>query len=142
MIKRIYMSIILFIISITSVFSQEKLEKIYMIELGRLEETWNVLDQCAETVWKGWKGYAEVPFIFNYPNGVRLLVGYPVKPDGFEEVTGVTVRDKKVYIDRRNEIPLKLEPPLGGGGGPRSFGPKRIQTVHISIRARFSINVY
>ena len=66
MIKRICL---LVIISINSVFSQEKLEDIYMIELGRLEETWNILDQCAETVWEGWKGYVDVPFIFNYPNG-------------------------------------------------------------------------
>jgi len=134
--KRVMLIYIIIFFQSLYLFSQDKLEDIYMIELGRLEETWNILDQGAENVWNGWKGYEEVPFIFNYPNGVRLLVGYPEKPEGFEEVTGLTVRDKKVFIDRREEIPLKLEPPLLGGGGVRSFGPKRIRSVYLTIRQR------
>jgi hypothetical protein len=119
----------------SSLYSQEKLEDIYMIEIKRLEETWNILDRYADEVWKGWKGYADVPFLFEYPNGVRLLVGYPHTPEGFEELQGITLRDKKVFIDRREEIPLKLEPPLTGGGGTRPFGDKRIETVHIKLRS-------
>ncbi len=121
------------------VYSQEKLEDVYRIEIKRVEETWNILDQYADKVWRGWKGYADVPFLFEYPNGVRLLVGYPHALEGFEELQGIVLRDKKVFMDRREEIPLKLEPPLTGGGGTRPFGDKRIETVHIKLRARDKI---
>jgi hypothetical protein len=92
------------------------------IELKRLDETWNVLDQFAGRIWPGWTGYRDVPFRFNYPNGVQMLVGHPSPTDGFELVPGVTVGGKKVYLDRRKEIPLELKPPLSGGGGIISFG--------------------
>jgi len=134
--KRIYCFYITLILICPEIYSQEKLEDIYMIEIKRLEETWNILDQYADRVWQGWSGYADVPFLYEYPNGVRLLVGYPHAPEGFEEVLGITAGRKKVYIDRRQEIPLKLQPPLTGGGGPRNFGDKRILTVHIKLRLR------
>ncbi len=41
------------------------------MELIRLDELWNVLDQCAARVWPGWTGFADVPFLFDYENGVR-----------------------------------------------------------------------
>ncbi len=44
------MIFILVLILSSAVYSQEKLEEIYMIELGRLEETWNILDQYAEKI--------------------------------------------------------------------------------------------
>lgn len=95
------------------------------IDLKRLEETWNVLDRFAGRIWPGWTGYREVPFRFNYPNGVQMLVGHPSPTDGFELVPGVEVRGRKVYLDRRQEIPLELRPPLSGGGGIIPFGKDR-----------------
>jgi hypothetical protein len=95
------------------------------IDLKRLEETWNVLDRVAGRIWPGWTGYREVPFRFNYPNGVQMLVGHPSPTDGFELVHGVEVGGRKVYLDRRQEIPLELRPPLSGGGGIIPFGKDR-----------------
>ena len=92
------------------------------IDLKRLEETWNMLDRFAGRIWPGWTGFRDVPFRFNYPNGVQMLVGHPSPTDGFEPVPGVEVRGKKVYLDRRQEIPLELKPPLSGGGGVIPFG--------------------
>ena len=98
------------------------LHAVQKLELLRLEETWNVLDQVAAKVWPGWKGYADVPFVFDYENQTRMLVGHPNPPDEFELVEGVTVRGKKVYLDRTREVPVELVWPTGGGGGPISFG--------------------
>ncbi|MFC1725547.1 hypothetical protein ACFL4T_07960 [candidate division KSB1 bacterium] len=117
MTKKFFLNIILILIT-SFCFSQLKLEKIYNIELKRLEETWNILDQYADKICEGWNGFAEVPFLFVYPNGVKLLVGHPKPPVDFKEVEGITVKNKKVYIDRSKEISLKLEPPLLGGGSP------------------------
>jgi len=104
------------------------------IDLRRLEETWNLLDRFAERIWPGWKGYQDVPFRFNYPNGVQMLVGHPSPTDGFELVPGVEVRGKKVYLDRRQEIPLELKPPLSGGGGIIPFGKdKQVQMVDLHM---------
>jgi hypothetical protein len=103
----------------------EALPDYMRIDLKRLEETWNVLDRFADRIWPGWKGYAEVPFRFHYPNGVEMLVGHPSPTDGFEALPGVELRGKKVYLDRRREIPLDLAPPLSGGGGVIPFGKDR-----------------
>ncbi len=92
------------------------------VELKRLEETWNILDQYAVKVWPGWTGYRDVPFLFEYPNGVRLLVGHPSPMQGFEPVPGLSVQGKPVHWDRRGEIPLDLKPPIVGGGGPLRMG--------------------
>jgi hypothetical protein len=102
------------------------------VDLKRLEETWNVLDQFAGKIWPGWKGYEDVPFRFQYPNGVQMLVGHPSPTDGFELVPGVEVRGKKVYLDRRQEIPIELKPPLSGGGGIIPFG-KDIQVQIVDL---------
>jgi hypothetical protein len=59
-----------------------------------------------------------------------MLVGHPSPPEGFDLVPGVEVRGKKVYLDRRREIPLELEPPLSGGGGPLPYGKDlQVETV-------------
>ena len=106
------------------------------VELKRLEETWNILDQYAAKVWPGWTGYRDVPFLFEYPNGVRLLVGHPSPMQGFEPVPGLEVQGKKVYLDRRAEIPLDLKPPIIGGGGPLLMGgEKMVNTVRLTMSA-------
>jgi hypothetical protein len=125
-------AVILFLTS--PLYAQNKLDDIYMIEIARLQETWNVLDQFAEKVWPGWDGYSDYPFMFEYPNMVKLLIGHPDPPVEFKEVKGITLRGKKVYIDRSKEIPIKLTPPFLGGGGPMPFGKpggKSVRTVFI-----------
>ncbi|UCH96878.1 MAG: hypothetical protein JSV88_08515, partial [Candidatus Aminicenantes bacterium] len=104
------------------------------IDLKRLEETWHVLDLCAEKVWTGWNNYKDVPFLFGYPNGLQMLVGHPSPPDGFELVPDVKVGEKKVYLDRRHMVPIELTPPLAGGGGPIPFGKeKQVRTVNLDL---------
>ncbi len=114
------------------------LDPVQKMELLRLEETWNVLDQVAAKVWPGWKGYADVPFLFEYENQTRMLVGHDDPPEEFELVEGVTVRGKKVYLDRTNEVAVPLTWPTAGGGGPLFIGrskdrSKRIDTVCLNL---------
>lgn len=92
------------------------------IDIKRLEETWNILDQFAERIWPGWDNYRDIPFKYTYPNGMELLVGHDDPPDTFELVEGFEVQGKKVYVDRTREIALELKPPLGGGGGILTWG--------------------
>jgi hypothetical protein len=47
--------------SISPLFAQNKLDDIHMIEIARLQETWDVLDHFAEKVWPGWNGYLDCP---------------------------------------------------------------------------------
>ncbi len=106
------------------------------VELKRLEETWNILDQYAAKVWPGWTGYRDVPFLFEYPNGVRLLVGHPSPMQGFEPVSVIEVQGKPVHWDRSREIPLDLKPPILGGGGPLMMGGEKIvNTVRLTMSA-------
>ncbi|MDH5468881.1 MAG: hypothetical protein OEY25_15825, partial [Candidatus Aminicenantes bacterium] len=112
-----------------------ELPEVMKIDLKRLEETWNILDQFAEKIWPGWNNYREVPFRFSYPNGVEMLVGHPDPPDSFELLSGMEIQGKKVFIDRHKEIPLELRPPMGGGGGVLPYGksePVYIVDLHIS----------
>ena len=92
------------------------------IDIKRLEETWNILDQFAERIWPGWDNYRDVPFRFAYPNGIELVVGHDDPPDTFELVQGIDVQGKKVHVDRTREIALELVPPLRGGGGILPWG--------------------
>jgi hypothetical protein len=107
------------------------------IDLKRLEEAWNILDQYAEKIWPGWTKYQEVPFLFEYPNGIEMLVGHPDPIDGFVPVPGIEVLGKKVFIDRRREIALPLDLPMQGGGGPGLFGKTRpVPTVRLKMNLR------
>lgn len=113
-----------------------ELHPVMRMELKRLDELWNVLDQCAEGVWPGWHGYADVPFLFTYENGVRMLVGHPNPPPQFKLVKDVKVRGKMVYLDTTNEIPVELVWPTFGGGGPQPFGKYKgnyVTTVCIGL---------
>jgi hypothetical protein len=49
---------------------------------------------------------------------VHLLVN-PRKavPEGFEQLQGRTLRGKSIFVNRKNELPIKITPPLIGGGG-------------------------
>ncbi len=104
------------------------------IELTRILLTWDVLDKCAAGVWPGWTTYRDVPFLINYPNGVKLLVGHPDPMDGFTPVPGLLLRGKAVLLDRRQEIALPIAPPVTGGGGILALGKtKPVQTVDLNL---------
>ncbi|KMQ49626.1 hypothetical protein CHISP_3472 [Chitinispirillum alkaliphilum] len=116
------------------------LHPVQKLELLRLEKTWNILDQIATEVWPEWEGYADIPFLFDYENQTRMLVGHPNPPKEFELVDDVKVRNMKVYIDRTNEVSIELTWPTLGGGGPIPFGKEDdphdwVQTVWITLQS-------
>jgi hypothetical protein len=87
------------------------------LELRHLEETYRVLDQVADQVWRGWKNYRDFPFSFHFDNGLVVLVGHPNPPEGYELLPNVTVAGKTVHVDTRTLDSLELKSPLAGGGG-------------------------
>ncbi len=104
------------------------------VELTRILLTWDVLDKCAAGVWPGWTTYRDVPFLIEYPNGVKLLVGHPDPMDGFTPVPGLLLRGKAVLLDRRQQIALPIAPPVTGGGGILALGKtKPVQTVSLKL---------
>jgi hypothetical protein len=98
--------------------TKTKLEPYLEIEVQRLEETYTVLERFAKDIWPGWTNYLDPEFQVQFPNLVFLIVGpRTAVPDGYQLVEGRTVHGKPVYINRKEELPIKLQPPLGGGGG-------------------------
>jgi len=111
------------------------LSQVMMIELKRLQETWRILDQFADKIWPGWTGFRDIPFLFEYPNGVRMLVGHPRPTDEFAPVADVDVQGKKVYLDRSKENAIVLKPPFLGGGGIIPYGKGTpIRIVSLKMR--------
>ena len=115
------------------------LPPVVLMHFRQLEETYRVLDAVASKVWSGWTTYRDTPFLLDYPNGLRVMVGHPNPPAAeFEPVEGVQVEAKKVAIDRRKLVPLALTPPLSAGGGPIAYGTtadgQPVQVVHMSYR--------
>jgi hypothetical protein len=101
-----------------NVSEKGKLEQYLEIELKRIEEAYRLLDRFAEEIWPGWDNYNEIEFRVRFPNMVHLLVN-PRKtvPEGYEQLQGRTLRGKSIFINRKNELPMKITPPLLGGGG-------------------------
>jgi formaldehyde-activating enzyme involved in methanogenesis len=98
--------------------AQTKLDPYLEIELKRLEETYRLMDKYAQKIWPGWNNYMEIEFKVQYPNLVQLLVNPREEvPEGYEAVPGRTLRGKKIYVSRKEELPIKIQPPLTGGGG-------------------------
>lgn len=115
-----------------------ELHPVMKMELFRLQETWNILRQHADAIWPGWSGFDEVPFLFNYENGVRMLVGHPDPPPEFEIVEGIEVEGKPVYIDRSREIAVELVWPMDVDGGVSrlgSFEGRDVRVVSINPRS-------
>lgn len=120
----------------TSRTAVQAVDPVMKMELVRLFELYNVLGQVADRVWPGWKGWDKVPHLFEYENNVRMLVGHPEPPPGFEPVEGLAVNGLKVFLDRRAERPVPLTWPTAGGGGPIPFGTsagKSCRTVSIDL---------
>ncbi len=110
-----------------------------LMNLRQLEETYRVLDAVATKVWPGWTTYRDTPFLFEYPNGLRVMVGHPNPPAGeFEPVEGVQVENRRIAIDRRKVEPIALTPPLSAGGGPIAYGTtsggEPVQVVRLTFR--------
>jgi hypothetical protein len=98
------------------------LPAVVITELKRLDETYRVLDTVSEKVWPGWKDYRQVPFLLEYENGLRVLIGHPNPPKEFQLVNGFRVGDNQVFADRTQLVAKELIPPLAAGGGPVGFG--------------------
>ena len=93
-----------------------------LAELKRLAETYRVLDAAAEKVWTGWTTYKDTPFLFGFENGLKVLIGHPNPPQGFEPLRGMKVGGRAVYTDRRQVSGLEVKQPLSCGGGIGSLG--------------------
>jgi hypothetical protein len=110
------------------------------ITLKRLEETYHVLDAVSQDIWPGWTNYREFPFLFNFENGLRVLVGHPYPPADFTELPATKVSGKSVYVDRSKLEPMELAQPLSGGGGILPYGQTesgdRISVVSITLARR------
>jgi hypothetical protein len=82
-------------------------------ELQRLEETYRILDRFHETLWPGWRDYADLTVQVNFPNGVVLLVTpKAVHEPGFKRLDGRIIAGKAVFINAENRTTAEIGPPL------------------------------
>jgi hypothetical protein len=93
-----------------------------VVELKRLEEAYYVLDFASEKVWTGWTNYKDFPFQFVFENGLKVLIGHPNPPPGFEPLPGMKIAGLKVFVDRRQMSGLEIKQPLSCGGGVGLLG--------------------
>lgn len=118
--------------------SSPTLPPVVATELKALEETYRLLDAVADKAWPGWTGYREIPFLFEFENNLRVLVGHPNPPKPFELIPGLTIGGHTVSADQSRQSALELKRPFTGGGGPIGFGQaadgSSVYTVHISVR--------
>ena len=114
------------------------LPPVVVTELKHLEETYRVLDATAEKIWPGWNDYRQVPFLLEYQNGLKILIGHPNPPKEFQPVAGMQVGGSRVFADRTSLVAKELVPPLAAGGGPIGFGAtadgNSVQVVHMSFQ--------
>lgn len=104
------------------VYAQDEIPKALRIDLLRLEEAYNILDLYAHEIWPGWNNYDQIPILFVYPNGLKMLIGHPNPPKGFSCLNGFNLRGKKIYIDKRNQNSDNLNYSLLGGGYADELG--------------------
>jgi hypothetical protein len=100
--------------------STPPLEPYIEAELFRLEEAYRILDLYGEELWPGWTNYTAIPVKVNFPNGVVLLVTRSKPLPDYERVPRRTIYGKSVYVNRKNQTPIEVRPPLltqrGRGG--------------------------
>ncbi|MBG0860098.1 MAG: hypothetical protein IQL11_11375, partial [Bacteroidales bacterium] len=146
--KKLLLYVILALICASSntIYSQSptdfQLPEPVMVELNRLGEAYQILDQFADDVWEGWDDYMSYPFLMTFQNGLRILIGHPAPPPEFVPFPDVKVRGLALHIDttRLNNFPVKL--PLRAGGGPiplGMFNNKMVTVVDIRFTAPVSV---
>jgi|GEM_PF-531207 len=100
----------------------EEIDPCVKIELERIERLYGLLDRFAGQVWPGWDNYMDIEFQAIFPNRVQMIVNpRGMISEDYKVVEGTTVRGKQIFLNRKNEIPLSMKPPLGRGGNAR-FG--------------------
>jgi hypothetical protein len=94
------------------------LERYLEVELGRLEETYRLLDRFAPEIWPQWDNCHEIEVQIHFPNEVHMLVNprASVEP-GYERLQARNVHGKPVYINRDKELYNEPELPLVVGRG-------------------------
>ena len=100
-------------------------------ELGRLDEAYQILDQFSKNVWDNWNDYMDIPFLFTFQNGLRVLVGHPNPPSVFTPHPGLLIHGLKVYLDTINLSDFVVKQPFICGGGPISFGS--FNNKHVTV---------
>lgn len=118
-------------------FCQQKFEPYLEIELKRLEETYNLLDRYGEKIWPGWSNQMDIEYQVQFPNLVFLIVNPRAEiPQGYVLQEGREIRGKKIYLNRTQQLPIDIQPPLQGGGG----GGLTI-TIHLQDRGKGTFKV-
>ena len=121
---------------VQSIYSQDspyfKLTEPIKIELNRLGEAYQILDQFADDVWAGWDDYMNYPFLFTFQNGLRILVGHPDPPPEFTEYPEVKIHGLSLYMDTTNLNNYVVSQPLLSGGGILTLGSFNSKPVTIA----------
>lgn len=146
--KNKYKILLLFLlISIQNIYPQKPeftLPDPVIVELNRLDESYQILDQFSRKVWDSWDDYMNFPFLFTFQNGLRVLVGHPVPPSVFVPYPDLLVRGQIVYIDTTNLNNFIIRQPLQCGGGPiplGTFNDKPVTVVDISCSQPISLEL-
>ena len=123
---KIYSIILCILFSVKTLHSQVsekyKLSEPVLIELNRLGEAYQILDQFAGKVWDGWNDYMNYPFLFTFQNGLRVLIGHPAPPSVFVPYPDLKIRNLTIYLDTTNLNNFEVKQPLKSGGGPIPIG--------------------
>lgn len=99
-------------------------------QLNRLGEAYQILDQYAEDVWKGWNDYRMQPVMLTFQNGLRILLAHPDPPADFVYYPGLRVHDIPLYIDTNKLNPkFQVRLPLQSGGGLVPLGKSTIVSI-------------
>jgi hypothetical protein len=123
-----YLIIALIIVTSSSTFCQreaavaQKLEDYVEIELGKLAETYRLLDRFAEDIWPGWDNYDALEVQMTFPNKIQVLVSpKKTQPLGYKSIRGRQIQGKYLFINRSNEIQKHVAPPLVATRGMGGF---------------------
>jgi hypothetical protein len=143
---KLYIILLAFFAPVTAIWSQTspvfQLTEPVKIELNRLDEAYQILDQFAKDVWEGWDDYMNYPFLFTFQNGLRILVGHPAPPPEFVLFPDVKIRGLSLYVDTTNLNDFVVKQPLQCGGGILtlgSFNNKPVTIVDMSFTSPISV---
>jgi hypothetical protein len=135
-----------FFAPLTAIWSQTspgyQLTEPVKIELNRLDEAYQILDQFTQDVWEGWDDYMNYPFLFTFQNGLRILAGHPAPPKEFVPYPGMKVHGLTLHVDTTNLNDFEVKQPLQCGGGVLtlgSFNDKPVTIVDMSFISPLSV---